>query len=63
MEKIEAWGFQEPGVVPPPAIFYQEVPMPEMSLFVSESGESGTESKYYVFGAISRSENIDVLWL
>lgn len=37
--------------------------MPEMSLFVSESGESGTESKYHVFGAISRSENIDVLWL
>ena len=31
-----------------PGNFYQEVPMPEISLFVDESGESGTESKYYL---------------
>lgn len=49
-------GFQEPGVVPR-QFFYQEVPMPEISLFVDESGESGTKSKYYLLTLVFHEQD------
>ena len=52
-------GFQEPGVVPR-QFFYKEAPMPEISLFVDESGESGTESKHYLLTLVFHEQNSSI---
>lgn len=43
-----------------PGIFYQKVPMPEISLFVDESGESGTELKYYLLTLVFHEQNSSI---
>lgn len=52
-------GFQEPGVVPRHFLDIRGI-MLEISVFADESGEEGSESKYYLLTLVFHEQSNDV---